>query len=274
MKIAKYFIHVAVYIISVVLMFLFSSCEKELDFEYHVIEPLPVIEASLSQSGVEVSISYTTPMNERIDSQLVTDATVVVTDLSDGSELLLSPDPQGVFRNDTPGISGHTYRLSVFIADKCYISENQMFSPIEITNLQFHWIRMPGDDMAALQILMTDNPLTADYYWVRVYRNGEAYQWSIITDRSAENGILEEVITTTHRDESQEDEKQLLRDGDLVEVKVAPIPRAMFNYLNALMNGSNGVPQFEGGSCLGYFLTSPVASAAVIYHPDEIDYAQ
>lgn len=270
----KYFIHVAVYIIGLVLMLCFSSCEKEIDIEYHEIAPLPVIEASLTQDGAEVRITLTTPMDEPLNNSAVTDAFVTITDLTSGVSTELLPDGSGVYRDATPGEEGHTYRLQVRIGDNCYISEGQMLPFVEITHIQFHWIRMPGDDMAALQVLFTDNPLTSDYYWVRVYRNGEAYMWSIITDRAAVGGSVEEVLTTTHRDESQEDEKQLLREGDVVDLTVTPISRSMFDYLNALMNNSNGAPQFEGGRCVGFFLPSPVASATIIYSPDDINYAQ
>lgn len=149
-----------------------------------------------------------------------------------------------------------------------------MLATTDITDIQFHWIKMPGDDMAALQIHFTDRPHTTDYYWVRVYRNDEPYMWSPITDRAEIGGIVEETLTTTHRDESEEDEKQVLHDGDKVRVSVTPVSRDMYEYLTALMNGSNGARMYSGAPALGYFLASPVAEAQTVYRPSEIDYAQ
>lgn len=250
------------------------GCEKELDMEYHDIEPLPVVEASLTQREVTVAVSFTTPMNEAITDSRFTDAEVILTDLSSGDNYNLIADNEGLFRKDIAGIVGHEYRLNVKINENNYSSVSTMLASTEISDLRFYWIKMPGDDMAALRILFSDNPLTSDYYWIRIYRNGQAYTWSVITDRAAIDGKLEETITTTHRDESQEDEKQIIRDGDEVRAIVTPISRSMFDYLTAIMNSSNGENQFEGGRCLGYFLASPAAMSSVIYHPEDIGYAQ
>lgn len=281
MKIAKYFINIAVYIVAMVAATLITGCEKELDFEYHDINPLPVIEASLTQEGAEVHITVTTPMGEPMNEAAFTDATVMLLDITSGDEFELLQDADGTFRNPITGISGHVYRLIVSLGgdyQQTFESESCMLPATEILHSQFHWIEMPGDDMAALQLLIADNPLTVDYYWVRLYRNGEPYMWNAITDRPASNGVLEEVLTTTHRDPEQEDEKQLLVDGDIITATVTPINRRMFDYLTALMNGSNGQQQFYGinssnDCCLGYFLPSPVASATIIYKPDDINYA-
>lgn len=258
----------------VIMMTILSGCEKELDFEYHDIEALPVIEGCLTQTQASVSISWTTPMDEPFDTLYVKDADVMLTDLTSGESYTVSANADGVYQRDMTGVPGHNYRISVFIEGKTYTSESVMLSPVVILGLQFFWIKMPGDDMAALQIRFTDNPLTPDYYWVRLYRNGKPYAWSVITDQTSVDGIIEEVVTTTHRDEKQEDEKQLLRDDDEVKVSVIPISRSMFNYLNAIMADSNGAPQYYGDKCLGYFLTSPIASSTIKYHPDEISYAQ
>lgn len=271
MRIRKYLTSIAVIITMTTTL---CSCEKELDFEYHDIEPIPVIESTLTQSEASVAITWTTPMDEPFTNKSITDAAVTLTDLATGESFTLTPDGKSIFRREISGVPGLDYKITVVIGDNTYTSQSTMLSPVEIHDLQFHWIKMPGDDMAALQIRFSDNPLTPNYYWVRLYRNGEAYAWSIITDRAGINGIIEETITTTHRDESQEDEKQLLRDGDAVTVTVTPISRQMFDYLNAITNGSNGEPQYEGNKCLGYFLASPGASATIIYHPDAINYAQ
>lgn len=275
MNLTKYFYNLGVFIASILASLLATSCEKELDFEYHDIAPLTVIEASVTEAGAEVAITYTSPMDEPIDSEPLTDALVRLLDLTSGEEAILDVDSDGIFLSSNPGVPGHDYRLSVTVGDKHYSSTARMLNATAITEARFVWVRMPGDDMAVLQVNFADNPLTADYYWVRVYRNGEAYAWDILTDYARTDDGVEETITTTHRDPSKkEDDKQLLVDGDVIDISVTPISRGMFDYLNALLNGSNGTPQFEGDTCLGYFLPSPVAKTTIVYHPDEIDYAE
>lgn len=54
-------------VFAVVLMAAMTSCEKELDFKYHDIAPLTVIEGELTPDGAKVGITLTTPMAEPMD---------------------------------------------------------------------------------------------------------------------------------------------------------------------------------------------------------------
>lgn len=228
----------------------------------------------MNMKKVFTGITQTTPMNEPMDKTLLSDAVISLVDLTTGVEIQLESDSAGKFINPAPGIPGHDYRLSIKLGEKEFYSDSKMLTPTEILETSFKWIKMPGDDMAALVIRFADNPRTPDYYWVRVYRNGEPYQWSVINDFAQVSGIMEETLTTTHRDSSkEEDEKALLVDGDVLKVTVTPVDREMFDYLGALNAGNNGFKMFSGDECLGFFLASPVASATITYHPDDIKYA-
>ena len=89
------------------------SCEKDLDFKYHDIEPLTVIEAVMTDKGINVGITLTTPMDEPMNRTRLTDATVILSDLTDGTSITLSPVKNGYYSDSTPGIVGHVYHLSV-----------------------------------------------------------------------------------------------------------------------------------------------------------------
>lgn len=248
------------------------SCEKELDFKYNDIEPIPVIEAHLTQNGARLAITMTTPMDEPMDSTRYTDAIVTVEDITDGSLAVMTADKDGYFVSTAPGIPGHDYRLVVERDGVKYTSECQMTYPTEITGLLFQWIHMPFDNMAVLQVSFRDNPATKDdCYWVRVYRNGQPYTWTVVNDKLAVDGIIDEVITTTRQDIEEEEDDELLLDGDVVGVSVTPISRHMHDYLEALSaGGSNGPRMFDGEICLGFFLAAPVAEASTVFRPDEM----
>lgn len=251
-----------------------SSCEKELDFKYHDIASLHVIEATLTETEATVTITESSPMDSPINRSHITDANVLLHDVTTGVEIQLNADSEGNFRSHTGGEIGHEYELEVKIGDKTYRSSTRMQAPVSITDANFYWVKMPGDDMAVLQIHFTDRINTEDYYWVRVYRNDKAYCWSVINDHSGTDGIIEETITTTHRDASQEDEKQLIKDGDKIKVTITPISREMMDYLTALSNNSNGMPQFTGDECLGYFLASTPSVSTLIFNSQTIEYAE
>ena len=257
--------------VSVLCLLLFASCEKELDFKYHDIDPLTVIEAELTSEGARVGITLTTPMDEPMDRTCLTDATVTLTDLTAGTTLTLAADTEGYFTDPTPGIAGHEYRLTVERAGGIYQAETVMYPPTEITSLEFNWISMPYDQVAVLQAQYLDNPADiGECYWVKLYRNGEIYSWQEQDDRTAKDGVNTFFTMTSRRDTDEEDDDEVLFDGDVMTFTVTPISRSMHDYLEALQNDSNGPALFSGPRVLGYFLASTPVSRSITFHPDEI----
>lgn len=251
-------------------MFLLGSCEKELDFKYHDIEPLPVIEGNLSRDGVVVTLTNTTPMDEKIETNYLTDADVCLIDLSLMEEIELAPDEKGIFTKDYIPVIGHEYQLKVTHENKEYSSTCLMRPATKILGLLFQWIKMPYDHVAVLQITFSDFETEDDCYWIRIFRNDEPYKWIMADDRGAVNGVITEVIMTTRKDLNEEDEKDILRDGDVVKVVINTISREMYDYLIAIENDSNGPAMFEGDFCLGYFMASDSVSDSIVFRPDSI----
>lgn len=251
------------------LLLLFNvGCEKEIDFNYIDIEPLLVIEGALTQDGATVSLTLTTPMDEPMDKKCLTDAKVSITDITTGQIYPLTPDDDGIYLSNITGEENHTYLLEVERDGVAYKSESTMGAVSTITDMEFSWIKMPYDEVAVLQLSFTDNPNSRDdCYWVRLYRNGEAYQWAEVRDAGDEGGYVNKVFMTTRRDIDEEDEDDLLLDGDVVTATLVPISREMFSYLEALSVGnSNGPRMFEGGFCLGYFLAGPISRREIVFH--------
>lgn len=256
-------------IIPIIFLFLLS-CEKELDFKYHVIEPQLVIEGILSQEGVMVSLTNTTPMDEKIEKNYLTDAEVCLVDIIEGKEVELKSDTKGLFTNIYFPVSGHDYQLIVRREGKEYYSRSTMRPATKILGLMFQWIKMPYDFVAVLQITFADFECADDCYWIKIFRNNEPYKWILSDDRGAVNGEITEVIMTSRKDLSEEDEKDILRDGDEVKVVINVISREMYDYLIALENDSNGPQMFQGDFCLGYFMASESISDSIIFRPEEI----
>ncbi|MDE5645012.1 MAG: DUF4249 domain-containing protein, partial [Muribaculaceae bacterium] len=230
-----------------------------------------VSEAELTRVGANGGKPSTTPMNEPMDRTRLTDATVTLTDLTDGIAYSLHPDEEGFFVDPTPGIAGHDYQLSVERAGCRYEADATMYAPTEIESLEFNWIKMPYDYVAVFQGRFLDNAaIQGECYWIKLYRNGEIYQWGEMDDRSAVDGISTFFTMTTRMDTDEEDDDTVLFDGDVITCTVSPISRAMHDYLEALQNDSNGPAMFSGDKCLGYFLATSPVSASVVFHPDEL----
>lgn len=248
-----------------------TSCEKELDFHYHDVDPQLVIEGSLTDEGSWVTLTQTTPMDESMNRARITDATVRLIDVTSGVTTSLVPDESGAFHDAAPGIEGHVYRIDVTTGGCSYSSTSEMRPSTELLGLEMRWMKMPYDYVAVMQVSFTDPKDAGDCYWLRVYRNGEAYLWSVIDDCQSVDGVIREIIMTSRKNVDEEDDNKVLRDGDVITVSIASVSRDMMDYLVALQSDSNGPRMFSGDYCLGYFLASPVARGEIVYRPDQME---
>ncbi len=242
-----------------------ASCERTLDFKYKEIAPQLVVESNLTDNEIWAKLMLTTPMNEPLDTKLLTDAEVTVENLTTGQSTSLTPDDEGVFRALLGGIEGDEYRLSVTRGDQTHSSSMTMLAQSEIADFSQSWIKMPYDYVAILQVAIVDPLEYGNYYWVRLYRNGKFYKWNVIDDAASAEGILLTSFMTSRENLDKEDDEDALRPGDTVTVVVNAIDNRMFDYLTAISNDSSGPRLFSGEGCLGYFLASSPSSATLTF---------
>lgn len=264
------------YILASVGLIALASCEKEIDFEYKDIPEQQVIEGLLTQDGVSVRLTKTVPTDEPFNANTVTDAIVTVVDKTARESFSLTLDENGQFSHpDLSGEVGHEYELTVSIGEDSYTSTSRMLTKSEIVSAEFNWIKMPYDDVAVLKVQFTEVGDMNTQYWLRVYRNGEPYEWQSIESRNAVDGIVTGMMMTSRKDIDEEDDDTVLKDGDKIDIEVFPISKEMGDYLNSLNNGDyNGNRMFNGSYSLGYFLAAPISRTQLIYHPDQIPYAE
>lgn len=253
-----------------------ASCEKEIDFEYNDIPEQQVIEGLLTQEGVSVKLTKTVPTDEPFNDNTVTDATVTVVDKSTGNTYSMVADEEGTFTcTGLIGKTGNEYELTVVIGKECYRSSCTMLPSSEIVSAEFNWIKMPYDDVAVLKVQFKEVEERTSQYWLRIYRNGEPYEWQAIESRNAVDGLVTGMMMTSRKDVDAEDEEDVLREGDVIDIEVLTISTTMADYLNSLNNGDyNGNRMFSGSYCLGYFLVAPISRTQITYHPDQIPYAK
>lgn len=230
-----------------------TACTKDLDLDYHEIEPIPVIEANLTDKGLNVRMTLTSPMNEPMDSIPLSDYTVTLSD----------PDVE----------VGRNYRLEIERGGRRYISECTMQAPAEIADVSFEWIRMPYDHVAVMRILLVDDPtVKGEAWWVRVRRNGKIYKWLLNDDKFAIDGTVEITAMTARRNPTDPDDEDNLNKGDILLISATRIPPHIYTYLSDLSAHTIGGPTTftAPGSdfCLGYFLASTPATRTLIYDPD------
>ena len=257
------------FLIFIFLFFLFSSCEKELDFKYHSVESKLVIEGLLTPQGSKVKLSYTTPMDEPFTQNSIIDADIIITDLTAGVSYNLIPQ-DGIFISENPGVPDHEYELTVNHRVNIYKSLCLMRNGVEILDLKFQWIKMPYDYVAVLEIISTVSEIEGTCYWTRIYKNGEPYKWLMSHGSGAIDGKLSQTTFTTRQNPDDEDKKANLSDGDELTVIVSPVSLEMYDYLVGISSDSNGPSMFIGEFCLGYFLATENAESNIIFRSKDI----
>ena len=76
---------------------LLSSCKKDIEIDYHQVDPIYVVEASVSNMGMEARISQTNNMDDNSTISDISNAKVVITG-SDGTEEVLNYAKNGFYK--------------------------------------------------------------------------------------------------------------------------------------------------------------------------------
>ena len=92
--------------------FLLSSCEKDIEIDYHQVSPLYVVEAYVSNTNMEARISRTQNMDDNSTQSDISNATVVITG-DDGSSNKLNYQSNGRYYSKSKGTPGVTYTINI-----------------------------------------------------------------------------------------------------------------------------------------------------------------
>lgn len=254
------------------LVIMLASCEKEISIDYNDVVPLLVIEGNVNNESVEVVISETRNMDDA-ENRIHTDALIYLSD-SNGNIEVLDCDPDGIYRSKSirEGIPGVTYTLEVTRDDKTYVSSSTMQNPVEIISAEFSWEDFMNTKMLYYTIEFADIVGEDNFYCYRMFRNGEPYRWSVLSDRgSNDEHILVDIACMSEEqvnDGKEEDLDDILNPGDEIMLEIQTIDKTTYDYLFSLLlserTSTNPLPNFSGG-CLGYFSAYGVSRINIIY---------
>ena len=102
-----------------------SSCEKDIDIDYHQVPSLYVVEASVTNTNMEARISKTQNMDDNSTQSNINNATVVITG-DDGSSYQLKYMSNGRYYYSSKGVPGVTYTITVDVDGEHFTSTSTM----------------------------------------------------------------------------------------------------------------------------------------------------
>ncbi len=246
------------------------ACKKDIEINYNQVEPIYVVEGSVTNSGMEVRVSVTNNMNDNSTVSKIGDASVIITG-SDGSYSKLTYRSQGIYRSAARGVPGVEYQLDVEVGGKHFTSTSTMQRMPTINRFYFIRKEILGENFQMGKLLLQDIPNEENYYFMHLYRNGSGYRWSVKKDDTNPNQELQQLFTFAREGSDDED---LLKEEDQIRLEVRTIDRKSYDYLYSMQvmdnTGTNPIQNFTGG-CLGYFSAYSEVKKEYVFHEAEVE---
>ena len=242
----------------------FFSCEKVVDLDLNTIEPLLVIDASITASGLqgELGCSVVLTKTQNFDSQdsvePLTGATITLTDNTTGESEGLFLESRFLFYATPMEIKeGHEYTLRVEYEDKVYEATETVPKPVDIDRLYFLRVNMDSKEdhpWMAPVIVFNDPADVSNYYMNTVYVNGTRMKSIYLADDEYKNGKITEHFLPFDSNDNKDEE---LKIGDQVTVELESLSQQSYKYFLTMFSvaaggGVNPISNFSGG-VLGCF---------------------
>jgi hypothetical protein len=246
------------------------GCEKEIDVDYRSVEPIYVVEASVSTDGMTARVSQTQDVDNNKTTSDVTDANIVVSG-SDGSETKLVHKKNGNYQATAKGQVGVTYQIDVEVDGRHFTSTSTMQRMPKINKFHFIWKKIMSERFLMGELLFQDIPNEENWYFSHIYRNGLGFRWAVKRDDQNPNKELQQLYSIAREGS---DDKGMLREGDQLKLELRAIDQRTYDYLYSMQimdnTNTNPIPNFTGG-CLGYFSAYSQTTINYVFHESDVD---
>ncbi|MCR5679455.1 MAG: DUF4249 domain-containing protein [Prevotella sp.] len=259
-----------------------AACTKEIDFDYHEVEPLVVIEGLVTDEGTSVVVTRSRSVSDPLPSPCRKDAVVTIT--CDGKSTVIPYDAKSEsYCSPMAGVAGKTYQLDVDLDGRHYEASAYMPPPATILAADFFWMSVVDERMLVYELWALDpDPSERTHFWYRMDRishhphfegktSTEPYRWGVLDDRGCPPGkVFIDMMATSEKamDKDEEDDwDYILYDGDSITCRLMTIDRPVYDYFSSLRAGQRGGanPQSNiSGGCLGYFAAGSVSRTDTI----------
>lgn len=244
------------FVIALLALTVFSSCEDVIDVDLRSVEPELVIEGNVREGEfAEVVITRTKDFDSPNDYPRITDAIVTLRD-SEGVEETLLPDINGIYRGTLiRGTQNRTYFLTVAYDKVEYTSQAFMPPVVEMEPLTLMQLNLL--DYPFPQVHFTDPVGEVNHYYrFLLYINGERFEnkfWMISAEH-IDGSDIHIAIPVFSDDDDAEDDPILPNDELTVEMQcvdkdVYTFFKTLDDVDNALANPTTNIR----GGALGYF---------------------
>jgi len=256
------------------------SCEDVIELDLTSVPPQVVIEGFVTDQEGPYSVEISKTADFYDPNQFTPQENAVVRIFDDqGNEDILTETGPGIYEtSNLQGERGVTYTLEVALEGTTYNATSKMpeeLIPLDALTVQFEEESVFFGEGYYATAFFNDPPNIDNYYRLQVLVNGETY---FFTDEDDDEAVPERDINfwlsnDKFTDGNLQDYEfpHTLKIGDTMQVTLAHLDRATFDYYRTLVdviNGggvapSNPISNMKGGA-LGYFGAFSVTENSVV----------
>lgn len=257
-------------ILLLLIVLIFSSCEKEIDVDLNIVDPQVVIEAAITnETGPYfVRLSKTVNFSDANTYPPISNASIIISD-NTGTEDVLTEVSPGLYQTNTlTGVPGRTYYLTVDAEGKNYQAESTMPELVNLDSIRFTSLSGPlGGDGYSTVPVFTDPAAPGNNYRFILTVNNETDDSYIIFNDNVNNGLVNQRPIF-----SPDTEIEL---GDIVNVEMRGLDNSAYLFFFTLSQIAGGGPgggttptnppnNIKGINVLGIFSAHTIQHATAI----------
>jgi hypothetical protein len=251
-------------IAAIVIIIVFSSCQKVINLDLNSASPQIVIEGNVyDQTGPYlVKISQTVNFDESNVYPPVTGATVEISDNAGNSEVLTESSSGTYITSALQGITGRTYTLSVTSKGKTYTATSTIPNPVNIDSIYLEKSMFGNEKFVSVNF--NDPANINNYYHLVEFINNKRQTGFNVTDDNLNQGETISYSFITAGNDSK------LGTGDTVTVWLETIDKGVYEYFRTAgrddgqsSSPSNPTPNISNGA-LGYFNACSLRTISII----------
>jgi hypothetical protein len=258
---------IAAALLVLICSFCLLACEKVIEVKFNDSESMYVIEGEITDAAgpYEVSISRSKNFNDANGFKPESGATVILSDVSDGTAEKLREASPGVYKTtQSKGKRGHQYKLEVTAGGRLFTATSVM--PNINVRLEQLYTKVSdfNDDDIYIVPVYTDPSGLGNYYLLQQYVNGKFIPGSVARSDEATDGNRMLQALTYMIDEKHG--RWRIKVGDRISVALQCVDKGVYDYYRTFentssinsSNPSNPLTNFSGGA-LGVFNASTIS---------------
>ena len=245
---------------------IFASCEDVIDVDLQETDPRLVVEASIDwEKGTlgneqTIKLSTSTPYFKNTDITTVTGATVKITNDTSGAEFIFVDQNNGNYTTDVfVPIINQSYTLEILYNGETYTANETLKSVADISDIYQSIEDGFDEELLEVNVDFIDPEDEENYYLFKFQRRGDLL--AVLEDGDDEFINGNKINWWFEKEEDEETNEKAFAAGDIVDIEFYGISEAYANYIQILIEQSEGAGLFSAtpvtlkGNCIN--ITTP-----------------